>query len=220
MSITLKVYAQSKIPSRIKTLKEFQDWLSDYLNKEIYDYQCVIDPYIQGEVMNWLNHEDRDNAFDARNGISGGCYGARDGSSHEGLTVYIDALQFPERWTDEDGDEIVNIKVLLNDHAECLEDLDPDSFLDACEVLGHEIKHDNTYNYLGHSSDDPHTLQDVDFKCIQTESDEYGCKIVIVKFHCGGDPRGNYTSDSVWKFKDAEDFYTVFNPSCYLKDQD
>jgi hypothetical protein len=34
---------------------------------------------------------------EVRSGVTGGCYGARDGSSAEGFTVWIDASQLPER---------------------------------------------------------------------------------------------------------------------------
>lgn len=220
MSIELKIYTNENekfntIPSVIKSLKDFKLWWDKYLAKETDDYQCVIDGYIQGDVMDYLNEL---SGVTARDGISGGCYGARNGSTYRGLTVYIDAVLFPERWLDGE-DEYVNIAVLLDEYATELEGLDADSFLDACEALGHEIKHDNTYNYLGHNSEDPIAFQGVDFKCVQTEPGEYGCKVVVVRFHCGGDIRGNYSSEKVYKFNDAEDFYTVFNPMVYLKEE-
>lgn len=218
-TITLEVYANkneyAKIPNYIKTLKEFKTWFQAYLDREHDNYQCIIDFYIQGEVMNFLNSNEN---IEARNGITGGCYGARDGKSHEGLTVYIDACLLPERWLDEDGDEIVNIEVLLNEYAHELE-VDPDQTRELLEALGHESKRDNTYNYLGQSEYDPHPLSHADFEAYSTK-DDYGANVVIVKFHCGGDIRGNYSSEKVYKFTDSEDFYRVFSPDGQLKTED
>lgn len=173
-------------------------------------------PELRISINNWLK-----DAVTVREGVTGGCYGARDGSSSEGLTLWVDPTVFDERWLDDDdGAEIVNIARLLDDNATCIEDLDGDAFLDAVDALGLEVKCDNTYNYLGTSADAPHTLQDVDFHYVQTSPDDYGCLVAVVAFHCGGDVRGNYTSKSVWKFSDSDAFYSVFNPVAYLKDDD
>lgn len=149
-----------------------------------------------------------------RVGVSGGCYGARDGKSYDGLTVYADATQFPERSLDSDGDEIVNIYSLIdNMGGELVEDLDGDIFRDACEGLGLEVSRNNTYNYAGQDSETPYFLVDADYSIIEGEKSSF----LAIKFHCGGDIRGNYTETVVFKFSGLDDIYSVVYPQCELK---
>lgn len=148
-------------------------------------------------------------------GVSGGCYGARDGKSYEGLTVYADASQFPERFLDSDGDEIVNPYTLIeNMGGELVEDLDGDIFSEACEDLGLVVSRNNSYNYAGHDSETPHFLVDFDFATIEGKDKAF----LVVKFHCGGDIRGNYTERVVFKFSSMDDIYSVIYPTCELKE--
>jgi hypothetical protein len=155
-----------------------------------------------------------------QDGVTGGCYGARDGSSSEGFTAWIDASQLPEREIMDFGDgakqELVNIFSLIENYGgEFMEDLDGDVFTEACEDLGLSVKRDNTYNYAGHSDDSPAFRVDADFAIIQNE-DKNGAVFLAIKFHRGGDIRGNYTDRVVYKFDSIDDVYGVLMPSCEL----
>lgn len=152
-----------------------------------------------------------------RSGISGGCYGARDGKTHDGLTVFADATQFPERFKNSDGDEIVNPYSLIeNMGGELIEGLDGDVFTEACEDLGCDIRRDNSFNYEGRDSSNPHFLVDIDFAVILNK--ENGAAFLAVKFHCGGDIRENYTERVVFKFSSIDDLYGAIFPTCELND--
>lgn len=157
---------------------------------------------------------------EVRDGVTGGCYGARDGSSCEGFTAWIDASELPEReietFLDGTKQETVNIfKLIENFGGELIEDLDGDVFSDACEDLGLSVKRDNTYNYAGHSEGSPAFRVDADFSIIQNEEND-GAVFLSIKFHCGGDIRGNYTDRVVFKFGSIDDVYGALMPSCEL----
>lgn len=149
----------------------------------------------------------------AREGVTGGCYGARDGSSYEGVTLYIHPKDLPDRMIDSDGDELVNIYHLIQDNGgELVEDLDGETFEELSEQLGHEVRRDNTYNYNG-NSDQPVFMFDADFAVIEGKD---AC-FLSIKFHCGGDVRGNYTDKVVYKFSSIDDVYSVISPYFMLK---
>lgn len=150
-------------------------------------------------------------------GVTGGCYGARDGSTYEGYTVWIDASALPERSLIDLGDgtkqELVNPFALIeNFGGELVEDLDGDVFADACEDLGLKVSRNNTYNYAGHSDDSPAFLVDCDYAVIEGDDKAF----LSIKFHLGGDIRGNYTERVVYKFESIDDMYGALMPSCEL----
>jgi hypothetical protein len=155
---------------------------------------------------------------EVRDGVLGGCYGARDGSGYEGFTVWIDASQLPERsvhtYLDGTKEETVNPFVLIeNFNGQLIKGLDGDEFIAACEDLGLSVSYNNTYNYSGHRDGEPIFLVDMDFAVIEGNDD---CVYLSVKFHCGGDIRGNYTDRVVYKFESIDDVYGVLYPSCEL----
>lgn len=157
---------------------------------------------------------------EVREGVTGGCYGARDGSSYDGFTVWIDASQLPEREIMDFGDgskqELVNpFSLIENCGGELIEDLDGDVFTDACEDLGLSVSQSNTYNYAGHGTGEPAFKVDMDFAVIHNKSDN-GSAFLSVKFHCGGDIRGNYTDRVVYKFDSIDDVYGVLYPTAEL----
>ena len=156
-----------------------------------------------------------------RNGITGGCYGARDGSSSEGYSVWIDASELPEREIDTDLDgknpyELVNIfKLIENYGGELVEDLDGDVFTESCEDLGLTVSRNNTYNYAGQDAETPSFKVDADFAVIEGKGNAY----LSIKFHCGGDIRGNYTDRVVYKFGSVDDIYGVIYPTTELSQE-
>jgi len=218
-SIRIKIVVETKIPSACKNVLEASEVVKSNIEKGSRDWICLASPNTIEPLKLWLADYFKDTAT-IRDGVSNGCYGSTDGIIHEGITLYLDPLVFPERWieTEEDGSksEGVNIAMLLHNHAELVESEDIESVENVLEALGLEAKADNTYNYLGNSEDEPCTLQDVDFRAYSKAGELEGATIVVLKFHCGGDPRGNYTQEYIYKFEDAWDFYTVFMPSCEL----
>lgn len=210
--LSIKIY--SKKDSEITTLEKFETKFCAWLNLPL-SFEFDATPEIMLDIKKYLTTD----GHTCRDGISGGCYGARDGSIHSGLTVYIDVSQITERFIDEDNDEIVNPICLFEEFGELIENLDGDVFKEACESLGLSVKSDNTYNYLGQSSDDVQTLYDFQFDVIENE-DNCDSVFVVVMFHCGGDVRGNYTKKYVYKFESMDDVYSVISPSKYLIDDE
>jgi hypothetical protein len=156
--------------------------------------------------------------IECRDGVYDGCYGASSGKPLEGFKVYIDSSLFPDRFLDSDFDEVINIEQLCNEFGTKL-DIDPDAFRDSMAVMNIEGKSDNTYNYLGHDSYTPVPLCHANFEMFQTENEDEPVTI-IVKFHCGGDIRGNYSSEVVYRFDDIYEAYNAFNPSLHIIDED
>ena len=152
-----------------------------------------------------------------RESISDGCYGARPGTESKGYTLWISPKFLIDRYVDEDKTEFVNPWHLLEEHGELVEDLDGEQFDQWIELLGLESKADNTYNFNGHSSDDASLMFDFQFTSVETPDNGL---VVSIMFHCGGDPRGNYTNKHIWKFKYIEDFYSVISPSKYLTSEE
>lgn len=153
--------------------------------------------------------------IECRDGVYEGCYGSSSGKSLEGFKVYIEATLFPTRFLDSEFDEIVNIEDLCNEYGTKV-DLDAEAFEESMYLAGIEGKSDNTYNYMGHDSHTPHTLCDADYTLYEFEEK---C-ILSIKFHCGGDPRGNYTSNVLYEFDSIDDFYCALIPSLELIDEE
>ena len=148
----------------------------------------------------------------ARNGIIGGCYGARNGKTHRGLTLFVSPCEFPDRWIDSEGDEIVNLYHSIIDNCDSELDCDEETFDRYLEVFNiKEVQHYNTYNDCG----EVYRLFDVEFKVYETED---GSCILAAEFHCGGDIRGNYASARYFRFDIVEDIYTAVYPCAYLKE--
>jgi hypothetical protein len=155
-----------------------------------------------------------------RDGITGGCYGARDGSSAEGLTVWMHAKHLTDRCLTPDGDEMVNPWYLLNEYGKLFDGLDGETLEQLADELDLETKADNTYNFAtdfgSPKNENAGFMFDFQFTTVET-SKKF---LVAVMFHCGGDPRGNYTDKLVWKFESADDFYSVILPYKLLTDSE
>jgi len=172
------------------------------------------------QVKNALTSEFGTDDIECRDGVYHGCYGASSGEALEGFKVYIDSSLFPDRFIDSDFDEIINLEELCNEFGTKL-DIDADNHRDSMESMGIEGKSDNTYNYLGHDSHSPIPLCHANFEMFQADDgSEEGPVTVIVKFHCGGDIRGNYSSEVVYKFDDIYETYNVFSPTLQLLDEE
>lgn len=152
------------------------------------------------------------NDVEVREGVSEGCYGARTGKTLNGLTCYFDADLLPAEWRDSDGDLVVNPVHLIDQaNGELVEGLSGDLILDALyEVM--EYSSNNTYNYAGQTKEDPSFAFDMDYSVV--ESDKKA--LLVVKFHHGGDVRGNYGNRMVFKFDSIEDIYSVIYPVHYI----
>jgi hypothetical protein len=153
----------------------------------------------------------------ARSGTTDGCYGARTGGSTEGITLWVHPKELTDRCVESEDNgkktEYVNPWFLFEENGELVPDLDGEDFEKMMEMTDIEGKADNTYNFNGHSSDDASLMFDFQFTTFETPKNGL---LVSVMFHCGGDPRGNYTSKVVYKFKYAEDFHSVIFPSKHI----
>lgn len=155
-------------------------------------------------------------AFDCtvRQGISGGCYGARNGKDSKGFTIYLSLDELPDRWLDDSNDEIVNYWALLNEFGSLDRTINNDTTIERYEKLfGLELQHENSYNYEGNQC--PYGLCTIDFKYAETNNGA----IAFVKFHCGGDVRGNYTKYYVFSFDDLDDLHSAVFPMHELSNE-
>lgn len=149
-------------------------------------------------------------------GVTGGCYGSRDGSSFPGLTVWMHAKEFTDRYVDSEYGEQVNPWHLLNEYGTLLNDVDGEQFLEIIDSADIEYKSDNTYNYQGTNSEDAGFFFDFQFDHVVLKDAHF----LVCMFHCGGDPRGNYTDKLVWKFTSEDDLYSCLFPSKMLSDNE
>lgn len=154
-----------------------------------------------------------------REGVTHGCYGSSTGERFEGLTLWLDSSLFPTRFIDSEGDEIVNIEQLCDEYGE-LTEIDADQFETiADQTKAFHYKADNTYNYLGHDSDTPFDLCHADFALYSTCEDYSNEVFVAIKFHHGGDPRGNYSERVLYRFDSIDEVYSALYPTCELKEE-
>jgi len=153
--------------------------------------------------------------IEIRNGVTGGCYGARDGNDKEGLTLWVDANLVTDRCIYENN-EMVNVHHLLKENG-VLTEIDYDSLELIAEKLDLESKSDNSYNWSG-SGQDCEFIFDFNFTVYSLK--EEGKVLVAIKYHCGGDIRGNYTSEQVWSFDSIYDLHNVIYPCKMLLDQE
>lgn len=156
-----------------------------------------------------------------RDGVSGGCYGARTGTSTKGLTLFVHLKEWDERWLDSDSSEIVNPYHLLNEHGKLImEDCEELMGNEVFQSLGLKVSSDNTCNYEGQSSEDPYFLTGFQFDLIRNEDSDTDKVFLAVMLHCGGDVRGNYGTKMLFEFDYMEDVYSVIYPTAYLKGDD
>lgn len=206
MNITLKIMYS---PDGIDSIRHLIKVMRESMHERQTFETCL---YPDDKLIKALEREFN---CTARKGVSGGCYGARDGKSYTGLTVYMSPDELPDRWIDSDGDEIVNYWHLLNDSGTCRGKVS-DSFVERFQgIYGVETNGDNSCNYQGHDSDTPFSLYEINFS---TYIRPDGSAIAVVEFHCGGDPRGNYTSPYLFEFHYSDDMYSALYPYSYLKE--
>lgn len=148
-------------------------------------------------------------------GVPEGCYGASTGKTLNGRLLYIDACEFPDRWTTGKGEEYTewfNPLASMKDAGWKLIKLEDeekvDEFLETMEAMGCEIKCDNTYNQSGHS-ETVEPLYGVDFKRIE----QGDILFVACMFHHGGDTRGNYGSRHLFVCNGNDSFFEGLCPS-------
>lgn len=211
-SIRIKVYTHRDQNVQIESLESFKEVIQAWLNHpENREFDIVT--HIQDECREYLESLGNE----CRDGISGGCYGMRDGKIYQGFHCYMEAENITDRYIDSEGDEIVNLYALVNEYAESKLDYDADTLLDAAYEFELDIKSDNTYNYLGHSEDSVHTMFDADFSFWENNS---GKVFLVIKWHGGGDPRGNYGNLEAYKFSDIDDIWSALSPYQVLKDSE
>ena len=212
--IELKIYKDSENEDAIASFEKFKTaynwWLDDPDKREFHIAKS------KGISIELVHDYLESKGHTVREGISDGCYGARDNKSYEGLTVWVDARQVTERYIDSEGDELVNFVRLLEKHGELVEGLDGDTFEDIQWRMTCQMSSDNSYNYLGHGEEDVHSMFGIDFTVI-TSMDDEGVAYLSVKFHCGGDIRGNYSEKIVYKFDSIDKLYLVIRPEQELK---
>jgi hypothetical protein len=150
-----------------------------------------------------------------RDRVSEGCFGARTGETFEGLTVWMHAKEFTERYLDSEYGEQVNPWFLLNEFGNLL-DVNGEEFIKVLDEAGVEYKSDNTYNYSGNNSEDAEPFFGYQFDHVVINKKHF----LAVMFHCGGDPRGNYTDKRVWSFDSEDDIYSVIFPFKQLSDNE
>lgn len=174
----------------------------------------VTEDLLNSDLKSILN--DSFDHIDIRDGVDGGCYGARDGKKYEGVTVFTHIKNFDERWIDTDGDEVVNPWSLLEDHATSFSPISDEIHEALTEIF--DFDDDNTCNYEGQSSEDPYFLTGMHFEILKEGEITSDKNIMLVRFHEGGDIRGNYGSWHLAKFDYIDDLYSVIHPTCQLKE--
>ncbi len=154
-------------------------------------------------------------------GCLDGCYGSNTGKNLSGFTCYVDAVEFPDRWSTEDEDgysEFFNPVLTIQESGwKLIKGIDEDgieSLFEAIDPKGQIIKGDNTYNHSG-NSETVSPLYDVDFEVLDIGSS----LLVAAKFHHGGDVRGNYGSKYLFAVESFDDLYNGLMPSWCGKDE-
>ncbi len=210
----MKIYFNEKLDtthSNAQVLKLIEAKLQNPLSGD------RIEVCLQSSVKSLMDRLTETYECTVRESISGGCYGARDGSISKGLTVWMHPKHLVDRYVDKEFGEMVNPYHLLEEHGKLIEGLDGEDFEKIAEELDLEIKADNTYNFNSNSSEDAGFIFDFQFSTVELPK---GGLIASIMFHCGGDPRGNYTEKFVYKLNYSDDFYSVIFPSKYLTDEE
>lgn len=206
-NITIKLF--KKPEADLKTFAQVIEALNEGFDTGIVNYE-INDRMDLAKLEETLTKQ-FGTMIEVRSGIQGGCYGARDGSTYSGLTIFAHPRLFPDRWIDSDGDEVVNLYHSLEEHCTSLNH----SEVEELEyLLGNCDEHNNTYNSSGHSFL-PCLFFDVDFKYWQLNDRV----LLAVRYHCGGDPRGNYTREYYYHANDIDDIWSALSPSFLLKEE-
>jgi hypothetical protein len=149
-----------------------------------------------------------------RDGVMHGCYGSSTGEIFEGYTLYLPLELAQEYFNAEYAEYAVNpIHEIESMGGEFLDytEKEIETYLDIAEESGIKIHHDNTYN---HETDGCYLMCDMDIKLIgDLDNDEDHAGMLAVRFHCGGDIRGNYTRWYLVKFDSQYDVYSAILPT-------
>lgn len=219
-SVSFKIKACNPCDG-IQSVCDFGEWFSKWLAQPT-DGWCDVLSLSLDNIKEYLESY---SGVSVRDGAANGCYGSSTGETYEGLTVYVDSELLPSRFelTNDDGEheEWFNPEQhFLECGGELLENLDGDAFASAMQDSGLKCVQDNSYNYLGQSSEDCLSLYDFDFYWIENENDSDAAIFLAVMFHCGGDPRGNYGDRVVFKFDSMDDAHSAIAPSAYGPSED
>jgi len=157
-----------------------------------------------------------------RSGCLDGCYGSNTGRDLSGVTCYIDAVEFPERYSETYNGEYSEFfnPVLTMQSAgwKLIKGIDEDgieALFEALDPDGKLTKSDNTYNHAG-NSETVSAMYDVNFDVIEDGK----IKLVAAKFHHGGDIRGNYGTKYLFAVNNDESLYEGLYPSWYGNDEE
>jgi hypothetical protein len=140
---------------------------------------------------NLIESLDEDNVT-IKDGVAGGCYGARDGTSYKGLTLYLNPGMLPDyiyEEDEEDGDRdlrVINYFAVM-----------------AGASMGYEL--------ASEEEEDDFEVKGGSFNWGRASMYEMAYQIkgnmVFARFHCGGDIRGNYTKVVKFEYHDICDFW-------------
>lgn len=200
-------------PSHHSTVKDVMSKLADVLLKPLDSRTITVTSTVDLKKLSKSISKKYDCSI--RDGVTGGCYGARDGSTFPGITIWMHAKEFTERYLDSKYGEQVNPWHLLNEHGKLLE-IDGEAFIAMLDESDIEYKSDNTYNYQHSNSEDAGFIFDFQFDSFNIGNKHF----LAVMFHCGGDARGNYTSKTIWQFDYEDDIYSVLFPSKGLSENE
>jgi hypothetical protein len=187
-----------------------------------YQYRTVYFP----STLNLKNIEraikrNYNGQIEIRPGVSGGCFGARDGKEYSGLTLFCSPDLLPTSCIESASDltdgkkvEFFNLYKLVNESGTLVEGLDGGAFEESCEDLGLKVKRDNTYNYELEGG--ACFMFDADYSVIESDKAFF----LVIKWHCGGDVRGNYTDKEVYKFTRGDDLYCAMMPSSTVNEEE
>lgn len=197
-----------------KSLKDSITEIESFLISSLASHIVSVSSRNKAKLQSYL-----ESTYDCsvREGVTNGCYGSSTGEVTKGLTVYFHAKELVDRYVDVDYGEQVNPWDLFITYGVICENINAEGFAKIAEELGLSIKSDNTYNYAtdfgGENSENAGFMFDFQFDVIENQNDSDASIIVCVMFHCGGDPRGNYTNKMAFKFDSIDELYSVLYPS-------
>ena len=218
-SVTIKLI-QSRKGDSIPTAQRVADAVIQMVDSG--DVNLIyVHPQVTLETVEVILKDHFKDSISFREGVPEGCYGASTGKTLNGRLLYIDACEFPDRWTTGKGDEYTewfNPLVTMKDAGWKLirmeDEEQVDKFMETLEELGLEMKCDNTYNQEG-QSETVTPLYTVDLKCIEQDK----VLFVAAMFHHGGDPRGNYGSRYLFVCDGNDSFYEGLCPSFWGEEE-
>ena len=195
IQIRLKEVNNNEALNSVEAVINHLEIMIDNNEVHIIEYSDTIDRQeLKASITKMM--ETKQDEVEVTEGFLEGCYGARTGKQLSGLSFWLDARLFDERFLDDDGDEIFNFAVWLDDYA-TETDLNAEDFLEAAETLGLQVDSGNSYNYEGNNC--PYFVAHINYRLVSNRDRGFNDEYLVVKFHCGGDPRGNYTVEKVFK---------------------